>query len=132
MAQGTPGYPQVQGPAVPPGTPPAQAAAEQQIANLQSQLRITTDQAGPWEAFVQVMRENARATDVQFGQRYARMQSLDAVSNLEAYAQVTRAYADGNERLAAAFRRLYGALRPDQRQTADALFRQAPQGQQQQ
>lgn len=127
LAQPGPGYPQGGYPqAQPPAAPPAQAAAEQQIASLQAQLRITPDQAGPWTAFVQAMREGARTTDAQFGQRYGRMQSMDAASNLEAYAQSTRAYADSNERVAASFRRLYDALTPSQRQAADAMFRQPP------
>ena len=126
LAQPGPGYPPGSG--GPPGQSPAQAAAEQQIAALQGQLRITPDEAGPWGAFVQAMREAARSTDAQFGQRYARMQSMDAAANLEAYAQVTRAYADSNERIAGAFRRLYGVLTPEQRSAADAMFRQAPAG----
>ena len=129
-----PDYPAQQGFAPPPqpsqGLPPAQAAAEQQIVQLQSALRITADQAGPWNNFVNVLRSTAQITDQQFGSRYARMAQLNAPDNLAAYAQVTRVYADNNQRIAAAFRSLYGAMTPDQRQTADLMFRQQPQGQQ--
>ncbi len=101
-----------------------QAAAEQRIAGLQAQLAITPAQAPQWNAFAQVMRENAQSTDALFRQRAAGAQSMNAVANMQSYAQISRAYADGTEKLAAAFQALYATLSEPQRQAADTLFRQ--------
>ena len=119
-------------PALPPATQAApaapqsqvQAAAEQRINGLQTQLAITAAQAPQWTAFAQVMRENAQATDTLFRQRAAGAQSMNATANMQSYAQISRAYADGTERLSAAFQSLYAILSDPQKQAADTLFRQ--------
>ena len=102
------------------------AATNQRIAGLQAQLKITPEQMGPWNAFTQVMRDNAQNSDALFAQRASSTASMSAVANMDSYAQITKAYADGNERLAAAFRTVYDVLTPQQRQEADTLFRQQP------
>lgn len=101
-----------------------QAAAEQRIAGLQTQLGITQAQAPQWTAFAQVMRENAQATDAQFRTRAAGAQTMNAVANMQSYAQISRAYADGTEKLATAFQALYATLSDQQKIAADTLFRQ--------
>jgi protein CpxP len=100
------------------------AAAEQRINGLQTQLAITQAQAPQWFAFAQVMRDNAKTTDALFRQRAATAQSMDAVANMQSYAQISRAYADGTEQLATAFQALYATLSEQQRKAADTLFRQ--------
>jgi periplasmic protein CpxP/Spy len=101
-----------------------QAAAEQRIAGLQTQLGITAAQAPQWAAFAQVMRENAQTTDALFRTRAAGAQTMNAVANMQSYAQISRAYADGTEKLAAAFQSLYASLSDAQKLAADTLFRQ--------
>ncbi len=114
----------------PPGSPATQvsvqsqmqAATEQRIAGLQTQLAITPDQMPQWNAFARVMRDNAQTTDMLFRQRAAGVQSMNAVSNMQSYAQISRAYADGTEKLAASFNTLYGTLSAPQKQAADTMF----------
>jgi periplasmic protein CpxP/Spy len=89
-----------------------------------AQLAITPAQMPQWTAFAQVMRENARTTDALFRQRAAGVQSMNAAENTQSYAQLSRAYGDGNEKLAAAFQASYAMLSDQQKQAADTLFRQ--------
>src|SRR6202030_626796 len=80
-----------------------QAAVDQRIRALQSQLGITEAQMPLWTAFAQAMRDNAASTDALF---------------------IQRVYADNTERLATAFDSLYASLTDTQRQAADTLFRE--------
>jgi hypothetical protein len=123
--------------AAPPGSPPpagqpatpapsaaTQAAVDQRIRTLQSQLGITEAQMPLWTAFAQAMRDNAASTDALFTQRAHAVTSMSAVDNMHSYAQIARAYADNTERLATAFDSLYASLTDTQRQAADTLFRE--------
>jgi periplasmic protein CpxP/Spy len=101
-----------------------QAAADQRIRTLQSQLGITEAQMPLWSAFAQAMRENAAATDALFTQRAGAVATMNAPDNMRSYAQIARAYADNTERLATAFDSLYASLSDTQKQAADTLFRQ--------
>lgn len=98
-------------------------AIDQRIAALQARLAITTAETPAWDAFAQTMRDNAAATDALFVQRAQTAASMNAVQNMQSYAQVARAYADNTQKLADAFGTLYGQLSPAQKQTADLLFR---------
>ena len=115
--------------AAPPSSSPApsavtQAAADQRIRTLQSQLGITEAQMPLWSAFAQAMRDNAAATDALFTQRASAVATMNATDNMHSYAQIARAYADNTERLATAFDSLYASLSDTQNQAADMLFRQ--------
>ena len=123
--------------AVPPGSPPpaaqpatpapsaaTQAAVDQRIRALQSQLGITEAQMPLWNAFAQAMRNNAASTDALFTQRANAVASMSAVDNMHSYAQIARTYADNTERLATAFDSLYASLTDTQKQAADTLFRE--------
>jgi hypothetical protein len=115
--------------ATPPAGSPApsaatQAAVDQRIRALQSQLGITEAQMPLWSAFTQAMRDNAAATDALFMQRAGAVATMSAADNMHSYAQIARAYADNTERLATAFDSLYASLSDTQKQAADTLFRQ--------
>jgi periplasmic protein CpxP/Spy len=115
--------------ATPPAGSPApsaatQAAVDQRIRALQSQLGITEAQMPLWSAFTQAMRDNAAATDALFTQRAGAVATMSAPDNMHSYAQIARAYADNTERLATAFDSLYASLSDTQKQAADTLFRQ--------
>jgi hypothetical protein len=115
--------------ATPPAGSPApsaatQAAVDQRIRALQSQLGITEAQMPLWSAFTQAMRDNAAATDALFTQRAGAVATMSAADNMHSYAQIARAYADNTERLATAFDSLYASLSDTQKQAADTLFRQ--------
>jgi periplasmic protein CpxP/Spy len=111
-------------PASPAASPATQAAVDQRIRALQSQLDITEAQMPLWTAFAQAMRDNAASTDALFAQRANGVASMSAVGNMHSYAQIARAYADNTERLATAFDSLYASLTDVQKQAADTLFRQ--------
>jgi periplasmic protein CpxP/Spy len=113
----------------PTGSAPSaatQAAVDQRIRMLQSQLGITEAQMPLWSAFTQAMRDNAAATDALFTQRAGAVATMTAPDNMHSYAQIARAYADNTERLATAFDSLYASLSDTQKQAADTLFRQQP------
>ena len=114
--------------AAPPASPapstPTQAAVDQRIRTLQSQLGVTEAQMPLWSAFAQAMRDNAASTDALFTQRAGTVAAMSATDNMHSYAQIARAYADNTERLATAFDSLYASLSETQRQAADTLFRQ--------
>ena len=121
--------PAASAPAAAPSSPPApsaatQAAIDQRIRTLQSQLGITEAQMPLWSAFAQAMRDNAAATDALFTQRAGAVATMNAPDNMHSYAQIARAYADNTERLATAFDSLYASLSETQKQAADTLFRQ--------
>src|SRR5271167_5077811 len=101
-----------------------QAAVDQRIRTLQSQLGITEVQMALWSAFVQAMRDNAAATDAFFTQRAGAVATMNAPDNMHSYAQIARAYADNTEHLATAFDSLYASLSDTQKQAADTMFRQ--------
>ena len=101
-----------------------QAAVDQRIHTLQSQLGITEAQMPLWSAFAQAMRDNAAATDALFTQRASAVATMNAPDNMRSYAQIARAYADNTERLATAFDSLYASLSDTQKQAADTMFRQ--------
>jgi cytochrome c551/c552 len=101
-----------------------QAAVDQRIRTLQSQLGITEAQLPLWSAFTQAMRDNAAATDALFTQRAGAVATMSASENMHSYAEIARAYADNTERLAAAFDSIYASLSDTQKQAADTLFRQ--------
>ena len=101
-----------------------QAAADQRIRTLQSQLGITEAQLPLWTSFAQAMRDNAASTDALFTQRAGAVAAMSATDNMHSYAQIARAYADNTEHLATAFDSLYASLSETQKQAADTLFRQ--------
>ena len=101
-----------------------EAAVDQRIHALQSQLGITEAQMPLWSAFAQAMRDNAAATDALFTQRASAVATMSAPDNMHSYTQIARAYADNTERLATAFDSLYASLSDTQKQAADTMFRQ--------
>ena len=111
-------------PSAPAPSVATQAAVDQRIRTLQSQLGITEAQMPLWSAFAQAMRDNAAATDALFTQRASAVATMNAPDNMHSYAQIARAYADNTERLATAFDSLYASLSETQKQAADTMFRQ--------
>lgn len=98
-------------------------AIDQRIAALKARLEITTAEAPAWDAFAQTMRDNASGTDAVFAERAQTAKTMNALQNMQSYAQVARTYADNTQKLADAFATLYNQLSPAQKQTADTLFR---------
>lgn len=101
-------------------------AVDQRIGALQAKLVITPAQLAEWNAFAQVMRDNAASTNRLFQERAQNAARMSAVENMKSYATIARAYADNTEGLATAFETIYAKLSPEQQKIADELFRQPP------
>jgi periplasmic protein CpxP/Spy len=106
----------------PPAPPPN---VEANIANLHRTLQITPAQEGAFNAFANVMRENARAEASAPHQPPPNASAVDALRAEVRYDEVELA---GLKRLLSALEALYAALSPAQRQAADVAFRQGPGG----
>jgi hypothetical protein len=109
------------------GAPPAaggEAAVDQRIQTLKTQLAITPQQEAAWAAFAQRMRDNAALTQRLAQQRGTAIASLNAVDNMRSYARSMHEYAADADRMTTAFESLYAVLSPAQKQAADTLLRQ--------
>ncbi len=126
--------PQGNAPAPTAQATPAQTMAqmvEQRIADLHARLQITHAQQPKWERFATVMRSNAKQLDAAYQRRAEKLDSMNALQNMESYAQIERSRVNDVERLVPAFRTLYVSLSAEQKHLADELFReQAQQAQQ--
>jgi membrane-bound lytic murein transglycosylase B len=97
------------------------AAVEAHIATLKKKLGITSDQEATWDTFAGVMRDNGETIEAAVQQREA-TKDLDAIHDLQSYANVAQVHADGAKKLAAAFEPVYAALTPAQKKNADTMF----------
>ena len=107
-----------------PAGPPA-GNVEASIAQLHQKLQIAPAQEPPFNAFAQVMRENARATP---NIPPPRPGTTTAVDGLRTYIQFSEAELAGLKRLLPALEALYNSLSPAQKRTADTVFSQGPGG----
>jgi periplasmic protein CpxP/Spy len=129
-AQGNaPASPAAQGnaPASPAAAAPPQTISQmvaQRISDLRSRLNISPAQEPKFNRFAAVMRSNARELDRAYRRRGERIGSMDALQSMESYARMEQTRANAVQRLVPAFRALYASLTPQQRQTADELFRE--------
>jgi hypothetical protein len=97
---------------------------EARIKTLHSQLRITSAQEPLWNDFAQAMREDAaRMADLRKG-KLENAKSMSAVDQLNAYASVVDAHADGVHKLIPPFQKLYDQMSDQQKKAADAVFRE--------
>ena len=95
---------------------------EQHITQLHRQLKITPEQQSQWDQFAQVMRENAKTMDQALQQRASGFDKMNAVDNMQSYAQIAQQHAQDTQKLATAFQMLYASMSDDQKQNADAVF----------
>ena len=98
------------------------AQVERRIAGLQSRLKITPAQQPQWDAFANVMRENATHMETLQHERADKVAAMNASEDMRSYADVARAHADDLQRLAMAFDTLYAAMIPEQKVAADRTF----------
>jgi periplasmic protein CpxP/Spy len=115
------------------GTPGRGAAAgaptsptawvQQQIERLHTQLKITPGQEQTWNQFAEIMRANAEHMDRLYQDRAEHFQNMSAVENLKNYQQIVQAQAEDTGKKVAAFESLYDSMSPEQKQTADRIFR---------
>jgi periplasmic protein CpxP/Spy len=98
------------------------AGVDAHIAQLQKKLQITEQQKPQWDAFAQVMRDNATQFGVITNSRHEKMKALNAVDDLRSYQEIAQTHADGLKRLTAAFQAVYDSMSPEQRKNADSVF----------
>lgn len=99
---------------------------EARIKLLRSELGITPAQEPEWTTFAGVMRDNATHMEQRLNQRSTSFEKMTAVANLDSYAAIAQEHASDMQRLADAFRPLYGSFSEQQKATADAIFRYRP------
>jgi periplasmic protein CpxP/Spy len=107
----------------PVGGKNAEERVENRIKELHAQLHITPAEEPQWNQFAEVMRENAREMDQTLTQRAQQFSTMNAVQNLQSYAQLAEAHAQRVQKLVPAFENLYNAMPEQQRQLADQVFR---------
>jgi hypothetical protein len=126
-------FAQTQAPASAPAAAAAEAPAsgaaryeqrvEQRITYLHSQLKITPQQETQWNAFAGVMRTNGETMAGLYEKRMSNTATKSAVEDMQQYATIAQAHADGMKKLVDAFDPLYSSFSPEQKQLADATFR---------
>jgi len=99
------------------------ANVEAHITLLHKELQITPAEEPQWTAFAQVMRDNAAQMDAAFSQRGQAFETMNAVQDMQSYAQVAQVQSDNMQKLSAAFQTLYGSFPPAQQKVADGVFR---------
>src|SRR5262249_37817457 len=96
---------------------------ERRISDLHRELQITPSENSQWDQFAQVMRDNAKDIDQAYKDRADKLDSMSAVDSMQSYAQIEQLRAQQTQKLVPAFQALYTAMSDQQKQQADALFR---------
>ena len=112
------------------GAPGATAGAQnglnwvqQQVDRLHRQLKITPAQEQAWTQFAETMRTNARHLEQLYQDRAEHFENMSAVDNIKNYQEIIQAQAEDLSKKVAVFQTLYDALSPEQKQSADRIFR---------
>jgi periplasmic protein CpxP/Spy len=92
------------------------------IKEMHAGLKITPAEESQWDVVAQTMRENARELDQAMDKRESAAENATAVDDLNSYADVAQAHADGVRKLAKAFSGLYSSMSADQKKQADEEF----------
>lgn len=101
-----------------------QARVEQRIRDMYATLHITQAQEAEWNAFAQVMLDNAQKMDMTLKQYGTDRRKLSAPQILSNYAAISAAHAQNVERLSSALGVLYANLSLEQQRIADSIFSQ--------
>ena len=96
---------------------------QQQLAGLHNQLGITPAEENQWGQYVRVVLGNAQQMSDLFARRQAALPNMNAADNVQSIADGAEANSQNMHRLVMAFRQLYGAMSPEQKRVADAVFR---------
>jgi hypothetical protein len=96
---------------------------EHRIQDLHARLLISPAQQPQWDAFADVMRNNARNMERIFQQRVNTLSAMTAPENMQSYAQVAASQAEDMQKLVPAFQALYDTMSDSQKKTADQVFR---------
>ena len=97
-------------------------AVEHHITDLHTKLKITPAEESQWKEVADAMRINAKEMDMAIDKRSASLANATAVDDLNAYAEIAQAHANGVKKLAGAFSGLYAVMSDDQKKEADEVF----------
>jgi len=97
---------------------------ERRISGLQRRLKLTPEQQPQWNAFTDVMRQNAAHVEALQRDRAGKMTTMTASEDMRSHAEVARAHAEDLQRVAPAFDALYATMTPEQKVVADRTFHQ--------
>jgi protein CpxP len=123
-----PAAPAAPGATAQPGAPAqpstsAEQHVEARIKQLHAQLHITSAQDSQWNQFAQTMRDNARDMDEAAERRAQEFPTMTAVDNMQSYEKLAEDHVQHLQKLIPAFQALYDAMSPEQKKTADQVFR---------
>lgn len=96
---------------------------ETRIDDLHTRLAITSAQEDSWSRVAAVMRDNASTMAPLVEARASQAGNMTAVDDLNSYAKIAEAHADGIQKFAPAFETLYGSMSDTQKKNADEIFR---------
>jgi outer membrane receptor for monomeric catechols len=99
------------------------AKVEQRIRDMYTTIHIQPAQDAQWNAYAQVMLDNAQAMDAVTRQSGGDRGAHNAAEILDNYAAISAQHAQNVERLSAAFDVLYASLSAEQKRAADEMFR---------
>jgi len=97
---------------------------ETRIKTLHDKLMITADQEADWAKVAQTMRDNETEIHQLIQARHQDPDSMTAVDDLQSYAKITQAHADGMQKMVTAFQPLYDEMSDAQKKNADQVFGQ--------
>jgi protein CpxP len=97
-------------------------AVEKHIKALYVSLKITPAEESQWNKVAETMRANAKDLDRAIDKRAANAASASAIDDLNSYADITQAHANGVKKLASAFSGLYSVMSDAQKKEADQVF----------
>jgi hypothetical protein len=106
-----------------PGNGVEEQRVEAHIKKLHAELQITAVEEPQWRQFANVMRENAKEMDEVFSQRAAQYSTMNALQNMQSYAEISEAHARHVQKLVPAFETLYDAMPAPQKKLTDQVFR---------
>ncbi len=99
--------------------------AQLRLQQLHSELRITPAETPQWDQFARTMTQNAEQMDQAYRQRADQVSQMNAVQNMQTFAQIQQQQAAAMGRLVPVFDQLYASFTPEQKQLADQVFRNA-------
>jgi hypothetical protein len=97
-------------------------AVEKHIKALYVSLKITPAEESQWNKVAETMRANAKDLDRAIDKRAANAASASAIDDLNSYADIAQAHANGVKKLASAFSGLYSVMSDAQKKSADDVF----------
>ncbi|MCE2565514.1 Spy/CpxP family protein refolding chaperone [Komagataeibacter sp. FNDCF1] len=103
---------------------PGPEQVEAHIKALHDELRITKKQEALWTPFAEDMRANGQRLHDAIEARREKLPQLNAVENMQSYAELVEERAHDMQTLNSAFAALYDSFSKKQRKNADTLFKQ--------